>query len=259
MRVLVVKLTSMGDVLHLMPALSDLHAQHPEAKIDWLVEDSFADIPSWHPAVNKVLKASTRRWRKFDKESRREYALFKKELRSTAYDVVIDAQGLIKSAWLARKAKVTNSGFYAGFSGDSIKESPAALAYQVKAKVDRKQHAVIRLRQLFSRIFKYELDEMSAPDYGLVLPKSEVSNQDTIFLFHGTTWKTKHLPDQRWRDLSELIVAAGYKIKVCWGNEVEKKRAEWIAQKNDNIIVLPRSTLTAVSYTHLTLPTIYSV
>ena len=155
MRVLVVKLTSMGDVLHLMPALTDLHQHMPDAKIDWLVEDSFSDIPCWHPAVNKVLKASKRRWRKLDKESRREYALFKRELRSVTYDVVIDAQGLIKSAWLARRAKLKNKGFYAGFSGDSIKEFPAALAYQVKAKVDRKQHAVTRLRQLFSTVFKY--------------------------------------------------------------------------------------------------------
>jgi len=237
----------MGDVLHLMPALTDLSEHHPEATIDWLVEDSFADIPSWHPAVNKILKVSTRRWRKLDKSSRTEYSLFKKELRSCSYDIVIDAQGLIKSAWLARKAKLTNNGVYAGFSGDSIKETPAALAYNLKVSVSRKQHAVTRLRQLFSNVFEYQIDESTSLNYGLSLSDCEINNQDTIFLFHGTTWKTKHLPDHTWQNLRDLIVASGYKVKVCWGNGAEKKRAELIANKNPNVTVLPKSSLTILA------------
>ena len=247
MKVLIVKLTSMGDVLHLMPALSDLHAEHPQAKIDWLVEDSFADIPSWHPAVNRIYKASTRRWRKLSKESRNEYALFVKELRTTEYDVVLDAQGLIKSAWLARKAKLTQTGFYAGFSGDSKKESPAAWAYQVKAKVGRNQHAVTRLRQLFAKVFDYSINDEANINYGLALAPNDINNKDTFFLFHGTTWKTKHIPDQRWRELSELITSKGCKVKVCWGNDAEKKRAESIALNNKMVTVLPKSSLTELA------------
>ena len=232
----------MGDVLHLMPALTDLQQNNPDVEIDWLVEDSFADIPSWHPAVKRVIKASTRRWRKFDKVSRSEYRAFKKELRRESYDVVVDAQGLIKSAWISRLATLTKNGFRAGFSGDSIKESPAAWSYKRKVQVDRKQHAVERLRLLFAGIFGYEF--CSALDYGLSLSKSETDNRDTVFLFHGTTWASKHLPDQVWRDLRDQIIKSGYKVKVTWGNEAEKKRAQWIAQGQDGVTVLPKSSLT---------------
>jgi len=209
MRVLIVKLTSMGDVLHLMPALNDLHQHQPQAKVDWLVEDSFSDIPAWHPAVNKILKASTRRWRKFDKESRKEYGLFKIELQKQKYDVVIDAQGLIKSAWIARKAKLAKGGIYAGFSGRSIKESPASLAYNKKINVDRQQHAVTRLRQLFAGVFKYSISEN----------------------------------ENLWEQVASLIVNDGYKVKVCWGNEQEHKRAKRIAEVSHEIEVLPKSTI----------------
>lgn len=232
----------MGDVLHLMPALTDLHKNKPEVEIDWLVEDSFADIPTWHPAVKRVIKASTRKWRKFDRQSRDEYRDFKKELRSETYDVVVDAQGLIKSALIARLAKLTNSGFRAGFSSDSIKESPAAWAYKRKIKVNRKLHAVERLRLLFAGIFNYEY----APtiDYGLTLPKNETSNNDTVFFFHGTTWASKHLPDQLWRDLRDRVITSGYNVKLAWGNEIERRRAQWIAEEKEGVTVLPKSSLT---------------
>jgi len=243
----------MGDVLHLMPALTDLRRHHPDAVIDWLVEDSFSDIPAWHPAVNRVLKASTRRWRKLSLQTRTEYAAFKHQLREREYDVVLDAQGLIKSAWIARKARLKKQGIRAGFSGKSIKESPAAWNYHKKIDVDRQQHAVTRLRKLFAGVFDYPYsdDDSLWPNqklnYGLSLPDCEVDNSDTIMLFHGTTWATKHLPDERWREISDLIIKAGFKLKLCWGNEVEKKRAQWIAQDRPEIIVLDRSTLTRVA------------
>lgn len=253
MRVLIVKLTSMGDVLHALPAVTDLHKQYPDAVIDWLVEDSFSNIPTWHPAVNQVLKASTRRWRKFDRQSRNEYSQFKQRLRQTAYDVVIDAQGLIKSAWIARKVRLTENGRLAGFSGKSIKESPAAWFYHQKIDVARQQHAVTRLRQLFEGVFGYrvDIDDRAWPDcpidYGVTLPKADIDNQNTIMLFHGTTWSTKHLPDQLWRDLSDVINRAGLKVMLCWGNETEKQRADWIAQGRENVSVLPKSSLTSVA------------
>ena len=253
MRILIVKLTSMGDVLHVLPALTDLHKHHPEAVIDWMVEDSFSNIPTWHPAVNQVLKVSTRRWRKLDRDSRREYRQFKQKLRETAYDIVIDAQGLIKSAWIARKARLTSNGKLVGFSGKSIKESPAAWLYHQTVDVERQQHAVTRLRQLFAGVWGYQVDADDANwpdsniDYGLALPQSEIDKQNTIMLFHGTTWSTKHLPDQLWRELSDVINQAGFQVTLCWGNETERQRAEWIAQGRDQVEVLPKSSLTQVA------------
>lgn len=243
MRILVVKLTSMGDVLHLMPALSDLKKQFPDLSVDWMVEDSFAQIPQWHPSVGKVIPVATRRWRKLKWSNISEFFSFWRQLRAQRYDAVIDAQGLIKSAVFSRFAKVVSGGKRIGFSGDSIKESPAAKFYRQTVSVDRNMHAIVRLRRLFAGGFEYELPKHQ-PDYAL--SEYSVSSRDvpTIFLLHGTTWATKHLPDSFWRKLAELIADDGYRVQLCWGNEVERQRAEWIADGQNHVEVLPKSSLT---------------
>lgn len=248
MRVLVVKLTSMGDALHLLPALSDLRSNNENVVVDWMIEDSFADIPAWHPSVDRVIKVSTRRWRKFNKANLAEFVHFWKRLRCEPYDVVLDAQGLMKSAVFARFAKLKKSGVRAGFSGDSIKESPAARLYKKKVEVDRNQHAIDRLRQLFAGAFDY-LVPTTEPKYDLQLSKPVNPANNTIMLFHGTTWPTKHLPDQVWRDITTLAHNDGYEIVVTWGNAVEKTRAEWIAKGRQNVTVLPKSSLTELAQT----------
>jgi len=243
MRVLVVKLTSMGDVLHLMPALTDLKSQHPTAVVDWMVEESFAQIPQWHPTVDKVIPVATRRWRKLNWANLKEFFRFCSGLRRQHYDVVVDAQGLIKSAVFSRFAKLNKGGQRIGFSGDSIKESPAAKFYGKTVQVDRQQHAIDRLRQLFAGGFEYALPN-SKPDYALIERKPNSRDIPTVFLLHGTTWPTKHLPEQIWRDLAELIIDDGYKVALCWGNEQEKQRAERIAKGLNHATVMPKSSLT---------------
>jgi heptosyltransferase-1 len=248
MRVLVVKLTSMGDVLHVMPALSDLVNAKPDVVIDWMVEDSFAEIPNWYPNVDRVIKVSTRRWRRLQRQNVREFWLFVKELRSQTYDVVIDAQGLMKSAGFGGLAKLNKDGFRAGFSGSSIKESPAAKLYHKKVDVIRGLHAIERLRQLFAGAFAYNQPN-TAPDYRLSLPKPAISNADTVMLFHGTTWATKHLPDSLWREIADLASDDGYRVMLAWGNEVERQRAQWIALDRPDVTVLERTTLADLACT----------
>lgn len=249
MKVLVVKLTSMGDVLHLMPALSDLKHANENVSVDWMVEDSFADIPKWHLSVSRVIKVSTRRWRNMNRRNTAEFRAFLKELRAERYDVVVDAQGLMKSACFARFAKLRKGGFRAGFSGRSIKESPAARLYHRTVDVPRDQHAIDRLRQLFAGVFEYSLINDSL-DYSVRLPSSDFEHDDkTIMLFHGTTWATKHLPKQLWRDIAELVCDDGYNIKLAWGNDAERQRANWIAEVRPEITVLERSSLTELAHT----------
>ncbi len=248
MRILVVKLTSMGDVLHVMPALSDLVAAKSDVVIDWMVEDSFAEIPTWHPNVDRVITVSTRRWRSFRWQNLKQFLAFVKRLREQPYDVVIDAQGLMKSAGLARFAKLVKGGFRAGFSGSSIKESPAARLYQKTANVGRDQHAVARLRQLFASIFAYSVPSGELA-YNISLSKKAEQEPDTVMLFHGTTWATKHLPDDLWREIADLAIDDGYRVKLAWGNELEKQRAEWIADRRPDISVLDRSSLTELAQT----------
>lgn len=150
MHVLIVKTSSMGDVLHTLPALTDAMQAIPGIRFDWVVEENFAQIPSWHPAVDKVLPVAIRRWRKhwFGSQQREERVLFKRELQSRQYDVVIDAQGLIKSAALVtRLAK----GVKHGQDSRSAREPFASWWYDKRHEINKQQHAVERTRELFAK------------------------------------------------------------------------------------------------------------
>ncbi len=249
MKVLIIKLTSMGDVLHLLPALSDLYKQYPEVSVDWMVEDSFAEIPVWHPSVNRIISVATRRWRSLNKQNVTEFYSFVKELRMEKYDVVLDAQGLMKSAGLGLFARLDKGGKRIGFSADSIKESFAAKLYKQKISIAKDQHAIDRLRQLLGKAFDYSVSDKSPLNYQIKLPAriKGSSNHRTIFFLHGTTWPSKHLPDQIWRDLVDLVTDDGYQIKMCWGNDLERARAEWIAQSNVDVEVLAKLSLTELA------------
>lgn len=253
MRVLVVKLTSMGDVLHLMPALTDLQKHFPDIAVDWMVEDSFAEIPSWHPMVQRTIKVSTRRWRSLAWRNVTEFFDFLSELRAQPYDMVIDAQGLIKSAVFARFAKLTAGGTRVGFSADSIKESPAARWYQKKIVVDRQQHAISRLRALFAGAFDYTVPQTD-PEYQLSLGLTNTGLKSdnaapSVMLLHGTTWPTKHLPESIWGELADLVEKDGYKVVVCWGNDQERQRAQRIANERPHVRVLPKTSLSELAAT----------
>ena len=243
----------MGDVLHLLPALSDLSKHHPDVQVDWAVEDSFAEIPSWHPRVHRVIRVGTRRWRRLSWQNIKEFCSFVKDMRTDKYDLVIDAQGLMKSAGLSLFARLNENGKRVGFCKNSIKESFAARVYSQAISIDRNQHAIARLRQLFSQAFDYSLPQekelTESLQYLIQLPnKSENAlNRRAIFFLHGTTWLSKHLPDQLWRDLRDLVIDDGYQVKIGWGNEIEKQRAEWIAQDNVDVEVIPKSSLTELA------------
>ena len=142
MRVLVIKTSSLGDVIHALPALTDAARAIPGIRFDWVVEEGFAEIPTWHPAVDKVIPVAIRRWRKnlWQTIKSGEWRRFKQAVQSTKYDLVIDAQGLLKSAWLTRYVRAP----IAGFDKDSAREPLAARFYSRRLAVARGQHAVER-------------------------------------------------------------------------------------------------------------------
>jgi heptosyltransferase-1 len=244
MKVLIVKLTSMGDVLHALPALSDLHSQYPNLEVDWVVEEHFCDIPSWHPAVKRVIPVATRRWRKKSKSGNRikEVRQFLSALRVQKYDYVIDAQGLIKSALVSYLAK----GKRVGFSGRSIKESPAAWFYQLKQDIPREMHAITRLRELFAKSFHYNLNNLPL-EYNLGIDKNSDQDEPFLMFFHATTWASKHISTDYWRELAEYAGQSGFKVKLPWGNETERMRAVGIAESHEHVSVLPKSSLTELA------------
>ncbi len=249
MHILIVKTSSLGDIIHTLPAVSDAARAIPGLKIDWVVEEAFAEIPAWHPAVNRVIPVAIRRWRKnwwqnlFGGEVRR----FRQLLRHTHYDLIIDAQGLLKSAFICRQAQ----GPVAGLDKNSIREPAASWFYQQRHAVPRAEHAVQRVRQLFAKALGYAFDA-NALDYGIVLPAMRATIHDseaptTLMFLHGTTWDSKHWPEPYWRELARMASDAGYRVKLPWGTADEEARAVKVAQGLIGVQVLPRMSLTALA------------
>ncbi|MBD1549876.1 lipopolysaccharide heptosyltransferase I [Pseudomonas typographi] len=256
MRVLLIKTSSLGDVIHAMPALTDAARAIPGIRFDWVVEEGFAELPTWHPAVDKVIPVAIRRWRKHLWQTYKsgEWKAFKASLRERRYDLVLDAQGLFKSAWLTRY--VNGPAFrargghtpVAGMDARSAREPIAARFYDRKVPVARGQHAVERLRLLFALALGYDLPP-GPGQYGLNRSRLlAIPNPAPFVVFlHGTTWATKHWPEVYWRELAERLRLANIGVRLPWGNEEEFRRAHRIAAGMNNVQVLPKLNLAGVA------------
>jgi heptosyltransferase-1 len=248
MRVLIVKVSSLGDIIHTLPAVTDASRAHRDLEFDWVVEENFVEVPSWHPAVNRVIPVAIRRWRRnlMRTYMKSEVKAFKQELQKVHYDLVIDAQGLIKSGIISRLSK----GLTIGLSNHTIREPMATLFYNKMYSVPWSEHAVDRVRQLFSRALKYNYDKHSI-DYGLDLdridPGSNPDDAKRVMFLHGTTWTTKHWPEHYWRHLAHIAAEDGYEILLPWGDEQEKRRAEFIAADIASARVLDKLDLTGLA------------
>ncbi|HAT24487.1 MAG: lipopolysaccharide heptosyltransferase RfaC [Pantoea sp.] len=248
MHVLIVKTSSMGDVLHTLPALTDAMQAIPGIRFDWVVEENFAQIPSWHPAVDKVLPVAIRRWRKhwFGSQQREERVRFKRDLQSRQYDVVIDAQGLIKSAALVTRLA---RGVKHGQDSRSAREPFASWWYDQRHEIDKKQHAVERTRELFAKSLGYEKPQTQG-DYAIAAHFMGDVSQDIapyLVFLHATTRDNKHWPESHWRELIGLLQHSGLHIKLPWGAEHEHQRAQRLAEGFDYVEVLPKLTLEAIA------------
>ncbi|MDU1574806.1 MAG: lipopolysaccharide heptosyltransferase RfaC [Pantoea sp.] len=248
MHVLIVKTSSMGDVLHTLPALTDAMQAIPGIRFDWVVEENFAQIPSWHPAVDKVLPVAIRRWRKhwFGSQQREERVRFKRDLQSRQYDVVIDAQGLIKSAALVTRLA---RGVKHGQDSRSAREPFASWWYDQRHEIDKKQHAVERTRELFAKSLGYEKPQTQG-DYAIAAHFLRDVPQDIVpylVFLHATTRDNKHWPESHWRELIGLLQPSGLHIKLPWGAEHEHQRAQRLAEGFDYVEVLPKLTLEAIA------------
>lgn len=248
MQVLIVKTSSMGDVIHTLPALTDAMQAIPGIRFDWVVEENFSQIPSWHPAVDRVLPVAIRRWRKhwFGTPQREERFRFRQQLREKQYDAIIDAQGLIKSAALVTRLA---RGEKHGADKNSAREPFACWWYDKRHAISRQQHAVERTRELFAKSLGYTRPETRG-DYAIAghfthhLPAD--AGQYLMFL-HATTRDNKHWPEDHWRELIARVTAAGYGVKLPWGAEHEYQRALRLAKGYDNVTVLPKLPLAEVA------------
>ena len=246
MKVCVIKTSSMGDVIHTLPALTDAQRAIPHLSIDWVVEENFAEIPRWHSAVNQIIPISLRRWRKspFSAQTKNEWKSYRTLLQAENYDAVIDAQGLIKSALFAIRFA---QGVKHGYDRQSIREPLASFFYDKKYAVSYQQHAVERVRQLFAQSLGYSLPR-SQGDYAIAAHFSSEPDTTPYALFiHGTTREDKCWPESEWQKLIEKMRAVPLEIRLPWGNEKEKARAERLARGREYVRVLPRLSLTELA------------
>lgn len=246
-RVLLIKTSSMGDVIHTLPALTDARKALGDVCFDWVVEENFAEIPRWHPAVDRVIPLALRRWRKTPLRSLRgeEWKAFRTQLKARSYDAVIDAQGLLKSAWLTLLA----AGPRYGLDAASARESIAARFYQHRITVPTGQHAVERVRQLLAQALGYRVP-LTGGDYGLQqvqFDSTQVPPQAYAVCLHGTTWPDKHYPEKYWQYVIENLGTRGLHVLLPWGSEHERARAERLADGVRNATVLPRCSLSQIA------------
>lgn len=242
MQILIVKMSSLGDIIHLFPALTDAQQAYSKLACDWVVEAAFAEIPPFHPAVREVFPINLRQWKKkpFQTLKSGELSRFKSLIQKKYYDLVIDAQGLLKSALVARLAHGTK----VGFDRKSAREPLASLFYQQPIEISKDQHAIWRLRQLMAAALNYPLS-FNLPDYGIrnFTSTTLISMRPALIFLHSTTWTSKHYPENLWIQLVKLAGDAGFQVKLPWGNAQEKARAQRLADAHKFATVLPSMNL----------------
>jgi heptosyltransferase I len=241
--ILFIKTSSLGDVIHHMPALTEARRRRPDARFSWVVEDAFAPLVRLHPAVAEILPVASRRWRGalHRAASWREMRGFAQLLRSKNYDEIVDTQGLVRSALIASFAR----GRAHGYDADSIKERPAAWFYDVRHRVAREQHAIARNRALTGLALGYV--PADAPDFGL--DRARLADRQAVpygVLLHATARAEKEWPEQHWRELATTL---GREIDLVlpFGNDSERERGERIALGIARARVPARQPLDAVA------------
>lgn len=245
MRVLLIKLTSMGDLIHALPALTDAKRAIPDIHFDWVIDESFAEIARWHPAVDRVIKSAHRRWRQNYRKHWSEIKQFIQQVRSTHYDLVIDAQSNLKSAMVTAFSR----GIKCGFDQQSAREYPAHWAYRRRFAHAKQAHAIDRLRSLLAQALHYDLDSSPA-DFAidrsqLCQPALDIP-KSYLFFVHNASWLTKLWPEAYWQQLLDL--AATQTILLPAGNAEELARSHRLSQGRANVIALPRLPLSEIAY-----------
>jgi heptosyltransferase I len=247
MRVLLIKISSMGDIIHTLPAVTDAAKAMPGIIFDWVVDPSFSEIPSWHPAVKQVIKFPLREWRGnlMQAWDSGEISKFFSGIRNNYYDCVIDCQGLLKSAVISR---LTRTKARCGFTRSLAREPLASFFYNQRIKVDKDQHALFKLRELFAKSLGYAVPDHQ-PDYGVIQKnfKHNKDQQPYLVFLHGTTWESKQWPFSYWRELAETAGQAGFEVQVTWATSCQKKFAMQLSTEVSNVKMLPHLTISAAA------------
>ena len=253
MRILLVKLSSLGDVVHTLPVVQDILAATPHAQIDWVVEKAFAPLLERVNGLHRIIPCELRRWRKtfWTEPTRKAWQMFKADLQMDAYDAVIDLQGLTKSAVVARLARLTASGkryAMANRTDGSAYEAPTRWLADVAIALQPHLHAVARGRQLVASALQHALPENK--DFGLKMPMAPNTRLQAapkiIAFMHGTSRADKEWPLQHWVELGRLFMASGFEITLVHGSAKELATSRAVAAQI-NAAVWPLMPLDALA------------
>jgi heptosyltransferase-1 len=246
LKILLVRVSSLGDVLHNLPMVADILRRHPGAAIDWVVEEGYVSLVRLNPHVRNIIPFALRRWRKSltSKATRAEIAAFFRTLRAERYDYVFDTQGLLKTGIIMGAARLAPGGRKVGLANGSEGsgyEGISRIFHTDSIRLDPRTHAVARGRLVAGAALGYPVD--SAPDFGL--PAPDMSNRPPwmphapyAVFFHGTAREAKKWPAANWIATGRAL--APMPVLLAWGSEGEKREAELIAAGVPNAVVLPK-------------------
>ncbi|MCF8168347.1 MAG: lipopolysaccharide heptosyltransferase I [Rhodoferax sp.] len=262
-KILVVKLSSLGDVVHSMPAVQDMLRALPGARVDWVVERAFAPLVARCVGVGTVIPCDLRTWRKnlWSARTRHEYRVFKTQLQGQSYDAIIDLQGLTKSAWVSWLARTTPRGrryAMANQTEGSSFEAPTRWVADVAIPLEPHVHAVDRARLLCAQALKYDVPDVQryglkpGPNAASPLPSAGalanpfVPRKPFVALVHGTSRADKQWSQDAWIALGQRLNHSGFAVALPHGNATEKMTSEAIAAKLDDAWVWPSMGLDVV-------------
>ena len=241
-KILIIRLSSLGDIIHTFPMISDLKLNYPNSIIDWLVDDNFSDLVKFSINIDNVLSIPLRKWKKNKFTLIKNLFLWYKSHNFDHYDYIVDSQGLLKSAILAKCFK----GKIYGYSKDSVKEKLASLFYDYKIYIPKDIFAINKNRLLSSKIFNYDSESLPI-NFGVI---DKIENNDLIYhnyviFFHCTSMDNKKMPQLLWKDFaSYLINKYDLNIIIPYGNTQEKEDSLSIAKTiGSNNVVVPESIL----------------
>ena len=223
--ILVVRPSSLGDIVQALTIIADIRANRPEVAVDWVAESGFVGLLELHPGIRRILPVAMRQWRRraFVKSTWREVATFRDALQRDEYAAVLDLQEQVKGALIARMAR----GVRHGPDRASIREPIATLLHDVHHAIDPDQHFIVRCRELAAASLGYRVE--GPPRFGLVAPAptaGSVPDRPFVVFFHGTSRADKLWPDAHWRQLVETFATAGYPVVLPWGSDDERARSE---------------------------------
>lgn len=246
MNILIVRVSSLGDVVHNMPMVADIRRHFPDANIDWVVEEGYTSLVRLNPHVRKIIPIALRRWRKtlFTAKTRAEISAFRQQLRADTYDVVFDTQGLLKTSIVMRMARLAPGGKRVGLGNateGSGYEPLSRIFHTESIKVGLHTHAVMRARLVAAGALDYQAD--GPADFAMRPPSAAtfawMPAQPYAVFFHGTARAAKQWPQVNWIQLGQALAQQGLPVLLPWGSAKEKLAAEALAAGIPNAKVLP--------------------